>query len=90
MDNTDNLKALPWRAVVNPAVHFARNGFPGLASREVKKNRSADRKTVTQDLVRYMREAMYWANESFLIEDPDFAIDFAPNGRLTRACWKTC
>jgi gamma-glutamyltranspeptidase/glutathione hydrolase len=23
------LKALPWRAVCNPAVHVARHGFPG-------------------------------------------------------------
>jgi hypothetical protein len=29
-----------------------------------------------------MNEAMYWANESFLIEDPDFAVDFAPNGMM--------
>ena len=38
---------------------------------------------VTEDLVRYMHEAQYWANESFLMEDPSFAVDFAPNGKRT-------
>ena len=36
---------------------------------------------MTEDLVRYMREAQISANESFLTEDPQFAVDFAPNGR---------
>jgi hypothetical protein len=27
-----------------------------------------------------MKSAMHYANESFLIEDPQFAVDFAPNG----------
>lgn len=31
-----------------------------------------------------MNDAMYWANESFLIEDPDFAVDFAPNGMMMK------
>ena len=38
-------------------------------------------KPVTEDLVSYMEGAMHYANESFLIEDPQFAVDFAPNGR---------
>ena len=29
-----------------------------------------------------MANAMFYANDSFLIEDPDFAVDFAPNGRM--------
>lgn len=29
VDGTDYLKKLPWRAVVNPAVHIARHGFLG-------------------------------------------------------------
>jgi hypothetical protein len=36
---------------------------------------------VTEDLVSYMEGAMYYTNESFLIEDPQFAVDFAPNGK---------
>ena len=38
---------------------------------------------VTEDLVSYMDGAMHYANESFLTEDPQFAIDFAPNGKTT-------
>ncbi|KAE8448902.1 hypothetical protein EG329_008698 [Mollisiaceae sp. DMI_Dod_QoI] len=58
---------LPWRAVCNPAVHLARYGFP-----------------VTEDLVDYMEAAMSFGNRTnkFLIEDPHWAIDFAPNGTL--------
>jgi hypothetical protein len=29
-----------------------------------------------------MESAMHHANESFLIEDPQFAVDFAPNGEM--------
>jgi len=36
---------------------------------------------VTEDLVRYMEEAMS-PNNRFLVDDPTFAIDFAPNGAL--------
>lgn len=75
----DALKVLPWRAVVNPAVHVARNGFQGIALMW-EKGEHADGMKVTEDLVRYMREAQYYANGSFLIEDPGFAVDFAPNG----------
>ena len=38
---------------------------------------------MTEDLVRYMHDAQFWANENFLTEDPEFAVDFAPNGRTT-------
>jgi hypothetical protein len=34
---------------------------------------------VTEDLVRYMGYAMSGGN-NFLVDDPDWAIDFAPNG----------
>ncbi|KAJ9149929.1 Gamma-glutamyltranspeptidase 1 [Pleurostoma richardsiae] len=61
--------ALPWRAVVHPAVHVARNGF-----------------NVTEDLVRYMtatlEEQKKAGRGNFLLEDPAWAEDFAPNGTL--------
>jgi hypothetical protein len=34
---------------------------------------------VTEDLIRYMGCAMSGGN-NFLVDDPDWAIDFAPNG----------
>lgn len=40
---------------------------------------------MTEDLVSYMEGAMHHANESFLIEDPQFAVDFAPNGKMMNA-----
>jgi gamma-glutamyltranspeptidase/glutathione hydrolase len=40
---------------------------------------TADGFAVTEDLVRYMDAAMSF-NGKFLIEDPTWAIDFAPNG----------
>ncbi|PQE07429.1 hypothetical protein CJF30_00007169 [Rutstroemia sp. NJR-2017a BBW] len=57
--------ALPWRAVCNPAVHVARNGFP-----------------VTEDTAYYMKNAMLWSGSNFLTDDPNWAVDFAPNGTL--------
>lgn len=58
--------SLPWRVLVNPAVHLARNGF-----------------NVTEDLVRYMDAAINnGPNGNFLVEDPIWAEDFAPNGTL--------
>ncbi|EER27095.1 hypothetical protein D8B26_002739 [Coccidioides posadasii str. Silveira] len=53
---------LPWRLVMQPAIHTARYGFP-----------------VTEDLVRYMREATE-GKEDFLTNNPTWALDFAPNG----------
>lgn len=35
---------------------------------------------VTEDLVRYMDSAVQSANRNFLVDDPQWAIDFAPNG----------
>lgn len=57
--------SLPWNAVVHPAAHVARHGFP-----------------ITEDLVRYMDYAISFAKWNFLVEDPSWAIDFAPNGKL--------
>ncbi|CZR69360.1 related to gamma-glutamyltransferase [Phialocephala subalpina] len=67
LHNKYGLKSLPWRSVCNPAVHVARYGFP-----------------VTEDLVYYMKAAMSFGNgtNKFLIEDPQWAVDFAPNGTL--------
>ncbi|ROW10671.1 hypothetical protein VPNG_05092 [Cytospora leucostoma] len=58
---------LPWRAVVNPAVHVARYGF-----------------NVTEDLVRYMGYAINGSRGNFLVEDPIWAEDFAPDGTLLK------
>ncbi|RDW60641.1 hypothetical protein BP6252_12024 [Coleophoma cylindrospora] len=58
--------SLPWKAVVNPAVHVARYGFP-----------------VSEDTVRYMAAGSSPEN-NFLVEDPSWAIDFAPNGTLLK------
>ncbi|OWP01666.1 gamma-glutamyltranspeptidase [Marssonina coronariae] len=60
----DATKALPWRAVCNPAVHVARHGFP-----------------VTEDLVRYMA-SMTRTGRTFFTDDPQWSVDFAPNGTL--------
>lgn len=54
---------LPWKDVVFPAVHVARNGFP-----------------VSPDLVRYMSASPDGSH--FLVDDPVWAQDFAPNGKL--------
>ncbi|KAL8380861.1 hypothetical protein RB595_005246 [Gaeumannomyces hyphopodioides] len=59
--------SLPWRAVVNPAVKVARDGFP-----------------VTEDLVRYMAQALRTSPTNFLVDDPAWAEDFAPNGTLLK------
>jgi gamma-glutamyltranspeptidase / glutathione hydrolase len=39
---------------------------------------------VTEDLVRYMDYAIGFAKWNFLVEDPSWAIDFAPNGTLVK------
>lgn len=57
--------SLPWRALVNPAVYLARNGFD-----------------VTEDLVRYMNYAITGPRGNYLVEDPIWSEDFAPNGTL--------
>ncbi|KAF2474743.1 gamma-glutamyltranspeptidase-like protein [Lindgomyces ingoldianus] len=67
----ENYGALPWSDVVLPAVKVARYGW-----------------TVNQDLVNYMVSAIGSGGENgtgnFLVRDPEFAMDFAPNGRLVR------
>jgi gamma-glutamyltranspeptidase/glutathione hydrolase len=58
---------LPWAKVIQPAINVAYNGFP-----------------VTKDGVRYMSSATpeFEGSASFLTADPNWAIDFAPNGTL--------
>ncbi|KAL5121996.1 hypothetical protein ACEQ8H_000212 [Pleosporales sp. CAS-2024a] len=62
-----NYGQLPWATVLMPAVKVARDGW-----------------TVNQDLVNYMASATAGMNAStnFLTNDVEFAIDFAPKGRL--------
>ncbi|ORX96075.1 gamma-glutamyltranspeptidase-like protein [Clohesyomyces aquaticus] len=63
--------SLPWCDVVMPAVKVARYGW-----------------RVNQDLVNYMASAISPGGENgtgnFLVRDPEFAMDFAPKGRLLR------
>jgi gamma-glutamyltranspeptidase/glutathione hydrolase len=54
---------LPWKSVVMPAVHVARDGWE-----------------VSQDLVNYMGYAS--SKNDFLVNDPTWAIDFAPHGKI--------
>nr|BDX17131.1 gamma-glutamyl transpeptidase [Aspergillus sydowii] len=55
---------LPWSVVVQPAVRTARDGFP-----------------VGADIVHYMDSATSDDDVgNFLVNDPSWAIDFAPNG----------
>jgi gamma-glutamyltranspeptidase/glutathione hydrolase len=56
--------SLPWTQLLQPAIKVARYGFP-----------------VHQDLVNQMNTATTGAGlPDFLVEDPAWAIDFAPNG----------
>ncbi|KAJ5634063.1 hypothetical protein N7528_001905 [Penicillium herquei] len=56
--------SLPWSTVLQPAIRISRDGFP-----------------VGEDLVRYMNAAVKISpDEDFLSNDPEFAVDFAPNG----------
>ncbi|KAF5686650.1 heterokaryon incompatibility (het-6OR allele) [Fusarium circinatum] len=59
---------LPWSKLVQPAIDVARYGFP-----------------VNNDTLKYMKMTYSKAeNESFLLSDPAWAIDFAPAGRLVK------
>lgn len=65
-----NYGLLPWAKVVAPAIKVARRGF-----------------RVTEDLVRYMSSAIGASldpSHPFLVENPTWAIDFAPNGTLVK------
>ncbi|KAF1845789.1 gamma-glutamyltranspeptidase [Cucurbitaria berberidis CBS 394.84] len=62
---------LPWATVLKPAVKVARYGW-----------------VVNEDLVRYMNSAIATAGQNatsnFFTNDLEFAIDFAPKGRLLK------
>ncbi|KAK5448026.1 hypothetical protein LTS15_009050 [Exophiala xenobiotica] len=61
-----NYGKLPWKSVMAGAIKTARYGWP-----------------VSADLVRYMQSANASALvPNFLVDDPNWAIDFAPNGTL--------
>lgn len=59
---------LPWAKLVQPSINVARYGFP-----------------VYDDLVKYMKTTYSkHENESFLVTDPAWSIDFAPSGSLLK------
>jgi gamma-glutamyltranspeptidase/glutathione hydrolase len=61
-----NYGKLPWKHVMQGAIKTAREGW-----------------NVSEDLVRYMKSGMASAAvPNFLVDDPNWAIDFAPNGTL--------
>ncbi|KAM3414486.1 Glutathione hydrolase [Cercospora zeina] len=62
----DHYGVLPWKDLVMPSVAIARNGF-----------------VVGKDLVKYMDSSVASAKAvvgNFLVDDPNWALDFAPNG----------
>ncbi|RVX73408.1 hypothetical protein B0A52_03050 [Exophiala mesophila] len=64
----ENYGSLPWQDVMQPAINTARYGWP-----------------VTEDLVNYMKAANASGSAvtpNFLVDDPNWALDFAPNGTL--------
>lgn len=63
-----NYASLNWSTLIAPAINQARNGF-----------------VVSQDLVNYINSATSNSpNTSFLVTDPSWAQDFAPNGTLVK------
>lgn len=65
---------------MSPSVHLSRGGFNGEALVPLRRM-FANPLLVTEDLVRYMASAMS-DGSSFLVDDPVWAEDFAPNGTL--------
>ncbi|KAF2033750.1 gamma-glutamyltranspeptidase-like protein [Setomelanomma holmii] len=67
----ENYGQLPWATVLQPAINVARYGW-----------------RVNADLVKYMASAIASAGENatsnFLVDDVEFALDFAPQGRLLK------
>ncbi|KAM4059245.1 gamma-glutamyltranspeptidase [Hirsutella rhossiliensis] len=60
---------LSWKTVVQGSIHVARHGFREMTP-------------VSKDLVRYMTDGKGKPAYDFLLHDPSFAQDFAPNGTL--------
>jgi gamma-glutamyltranspeptidase/glutathione hydrolase len=64
----ENYGKLPWATVLKPAVKVAREGW-----------------RVNEDLVKYMASATSGnLTSNFLVNDLEFALDFAPKGRLLK------
>jgi gamma-glutamyltranspeptidase/glutathione hydrolase len=64
----ENYGKLPWATVLQPAIKVARNGW-----------------RVNEDLVGYMASATGGnLTSNFLVNDLEFALDFAPKGRLLK------
>ncbi|KAH7073018.1 gamma-glutamyltranspeptidase-like protein [Paraphoma chrysanthemicola] len=67
----ENYGKLPWATVLQPAINVARKGW-----------------RVNEDLVKYMVSAIASAGQNatsnFLVNDLEFALDFAPQGRLLK------
>ena len=65
----ENYGKLPWKTVLTPAVKVAREGW-----------------RVNEDLVSYIKSATSSMNATtnFLLNDVDWAIDFAPKGRIVQ------
>jgi gamma-glutamyltranspeptidase/glutathione hydrolase len=64
----ENYGKLPWATVLQPAIQVARNGW-----------------RVNEDLVNYMISATGGnLTSNFLVNDLEFALDFAPKGRLVK------
>jgi gamma-glutamyltranspeptidase/glutathione hydrolase len=64
----ENYGKLPWATVLKPAVKVAREGW-----------------RVNEDLVKYMASATGGnLTSNFLVNDLEFALDFAPKGRLLK------
>jgi gamma-glutamyltranspeptidase/glutathione hydrolase len=64
----ENYGKLPWATVLQPAIEVARNGW-----------------RVNEDLVSYMASATGGnLTSNFLVNDLEFALDFAPKGRLLK------
>ncbi|KAF1998088.1 gamma-glutamyltranspeptidase-like protein [Amniculicola lignicola CBS 123094] len=67
----ENYGKLAWATVLKPVIKVAREGW-----------------TVNVDLVNYMNSAISTAKQNltnnFLVDDPQFAQDFAPKGRLVK------
>ncbi|KAG5980240.1 hypothetical protein E4U55_004241 [Claviceps digitariae] len=59
--------ALPWKTVMQGAIHVARDGFK-----------------VSEDLTHYINNTVKGRPSNFLVEDPNWAQDFAPKGRLVQ------
>ncbi|KAG6016792.1 hypothetical protein E4U41_004353, partial [Claviceps citrina] len=58
---------LPWKTVMQGAIHVARHGFK-----------------VSDDLIRYINKTVEGKPSNFLLEDANWAQDFAPKGRLVQ------